>query len=467
MNAPPPPTSSNNDQHRRTATFSQSKFNDSELIRRSFLLNMVDIQRQRRTPSPTDASKSTSKDLDRPPNHSDSAPRLSRRRQSMHNRRGSVETTWGDGDGRRLPLPSLPFSTKAGLRGNNNHRHPRRRPPSHSRERGDLPTPNNSSSAPTTTHPPSTSRHNKLQRRSSHTGITAGFAQEMIAEMVSTNTNKAKIDETAHDVKQTSSHHHGPRRRVTVSHHAPSNLQLQEQLRQSQEAVRYENNLYKAPSSSSPLKEEDQEEEPTTRHMGFRSDYTLGEYSRHPSHMIIPQTTACIDTLGRYDFAFVKRSNGTYSYSILAYRTNSTDTTRGSSSDIHDEKGECMAFVIDDIGSTKIINKKYWKNYIRLVASEEQSHQDHHPLLLPVSQGDHSEKKKNVVFCQEIPVASCQEMPHNNHRAQEEVNHDQDHQEEDECDELPDMIVFIPQENHDECSLISSVSDKARMKWRR
>ena len=387
----------------------------------------------------------------------------------MHNRRGSVKTTWGDGDGRRLPLPSLPFSTKAGLNTthNNNHRHPRP-PPSRSRERGDRSTPNSSShqkGAPLST------RHNKLQRRSSHAGITAGFAQEMIAEMVSanTNSNKAKIEETVH-VKQTSSHHHGPRRHVTVSHQAPSNLQLQEQLRQSQEAARYENNLYKAPSSSSssPLKEEDQEEEPTTRHMGFRSDYTLGEYSRHPSHMIIPQTTACIDTLGRYDFAFVKRSNGTYSYSILAYRTNSTDTTSGSSSsDIHDEKGECMAFVIDDIGSTKIISKKYWKKYIRLVASEEeQSHQDHHPLL-PVSQGDHSKKKKkNVVFCQEITVASYQEMPHNHHRgAQEEVNHDQDDQEEDECDKLPDMIVFRPQENHDdECSLISSISDKARMK---
>ena len=462
MNAPTSSSSNNNnDQHRRT-TFNNSdsgqlklKSNDSELIRRSFLLHLVDIQRQRRTPSPPTAPKSTSTSQDdRPPDHP--APRLSRRRQSMHNRRGSVETTLGNGDGRQLP--TLPFPTKAELNTTHNNRHPAQSPPpNRSRDGGDRPTPNNSSSshqkgAPTTTHPPSsTSFNNKLERRSSHTGITAGFAQEMIAEIVSSTntTNKAKSNKT--------SHHGPPRRRVTVSH-AASNLQLQ-QLQQSQAAAQYENNLY--PSSSSPLRDsrpmQEHEEDQESTHNGFRSDYKLGECSRHPSHMIIPQTTAGIDTLGRYDFAFVKRSNGTYSYAILAYRTNIDQ------SDIHVAKGECMAFVIDDIGSTKMIRKKYWREYIRLVASEQ--NQDHH--LLPVSQ-DHSEKKKNdVVLCREIPVA-CQEIPYNHHHAQE-VNHDQDDQEKDECDELliPDMIVFRPQENHDECSLISSISDKARMKWRR
>ena len=149
MNAPTS-SSNNNDQHRRT-TFNNSdsgqlklKSNDSELIRRSFLLHLVDIQRQRRTPSPPTAPKSTSTSQDdRPPNHS--APRLSRRRQSqsMH-RRGSIETTFGDGDGRQLP--TLPFS-KAELNTSQNIRHPRPPPPNRSRDGGDRPTPNNSSSS--------------------------------------------------------------------------------------------------------------------------------------------------------------------------------------------------------------------------------------------------------------------------------------------------------------------------------
>ena len=151
MNAPTSSSSNNNnDQHRRT-TFNNSdsgqlklKSNDSELIRRSFLLHLVDIQRQRRTPSPPTAPKSTStSQYDRPPDHP--APRLSRRRQSMHNRRGSVETTLGDGDGRQLP--TLPFPTKAELNTTHNNRHPAQSPPpNRSRDGGDRPTPNNSSS---------------------------------------------------------------------------------------------------------------------------------------------------------------------------------------------------------------------------------------------------------------------------------------------------------------------------------
>ena len=61
----------------------------------------------------------------------------------MHNRRGSVETTLGNGDGRQLP--TLPFS-KAELNTTHNNRHPRP-PPNRSRDGGDRPTSNSSSSS--------------------------------------------------------------------------------------------------------------------------------------------------------------------------------------------------------------------------------------------------------------------------------------------------------------------------------
>ena len=64
--------------------------------------------------------------------------------------------------------------------------------------------------------------------------------------------------------------------------------------------------------------------------------------------------------------------------------------------------------------------------------------QDHH---LPQ---DHS--KEDVVLCQEI----------------------QDDNEKDANDApLPEMIAFKPQEINDECSMISSVSDKVRKAWRK
>ena len=94
-----------------------------------------------------------------------------------------------------------------------------------------------------------------------------------------------------------------------------------------------------------------------------RDDYALGEKARSSSHMMSAICPQSVYQLKNYDFAFVKRSNGSWTYAILAYRS------RGSS---YEE--EHMMFVLDEEGSSKVIVEKDWARYIRcLVESDDQS----------------------------------------------------------------------------------------------
>ena len=68
------------------------------------------------------------------------------------------------------------------------------------------------------------------------------------------------------------------------------------------------------------------------------------------------------DTLEKHDFAFVKRSNGSYSYAILARRTFAP--MKGHK----DATEECMTFVTDESGSTKTIRQRNWSKCLRLVS---------------------------------------------------------------------------------------------------
>lgn len=83
---------------------------------------------------------------------------------------------------------------------------------------------------------------------------------------------------------------------------------------------------------------------------GFRGDYDLGDTIRCQSHMI-PQESksdeleAAVCSLQKHDFAWVKRSNGSFSYAILAYR--SLEPPGKKSSETLDEY---MAFVMDTRG---------------------------------------------------------------------------------------------------------------------
>jgi len=105
---------------------------------------------------------------------------------------------------------------------------------------------------------------------------------------------------------------------------------------------------------------------------GFRRDYSLGVTARCLSHMIIDRTTTpeqvfqSIDKLKALDFAFIKSSDGSYSYAILACRTlEPLNSTRKSTSRILEE---CMVFLVSDAGSTVKLRKSRWVECVRLVS---------------------------------------------------------------------------------------------------
>eukprot|EP00585_Thalassiosira_rotula_P007299 CAMPEP_0196135920 /NCGR_PEP_ID=MMETSP0910-20130528/4395_1 /TAXON_ID=49265 /ORGANISM="Thalassiosira rotula, Strain GSO102" /LENGTH=571 /DNA_ID=CAMNT_0041396125 /DNA_START=302 /DNA_END=2014 /DNA_ORIENTATION=+ len=105
---------------------------------------------------------------------------------------------------------------------------------------------------------------------------------------------------------------------------------------------------------------------------GFRRDYSLGVTARCLSHMIIDRTATpeqvfqSIDELKALDFAFIKNSEGLYSYAILACRTlEPLNNTRNSSSRVLEE---CMVFLVSDAGSTVKLRKSRWVECVRLVS---------------------------------------------------------------------------------------------------
>lgn len=105
---------------------------------------------------------------------------------------------------------------------------------------------------------------------------------------------------------------------------------------------------------------------------GFRRDYSLGVTARCLSHMIIDRTATpeqvfqSIDKLKALDFAFIKTSDGSYSYAILTCRTlEPLNSTRKSTSRILEE---CMVFLVSDAGSTVKLRKSRWVECVRLVS---------------------------------------------------------------------------------------------------
>ena len=89
--------------------------------------------------------------------------------------------------------------------------------------------------------------------------------------------------------------------------------------------------------------------------------YVPGEAARSPSHMIAEpapgRATEAVDSLSIPDCAFVKRSDGSFLYARLAYWT-----ARASE--------ECMAFLLNDSGSTKLTRKSQWSEYVRLISED-------------------------------------------------------------------------------------------------
>lgn len=102
----------------------------------------------------------------------------------------------------------------------------------------------------------------------------------------------------------------------------------------------------------------------------FHKDYKLGDTLCCPSHATSEPDSrrACraVSSLRVHDFAFVKRSDGSFSYAILAYRS-MMPTEKGNNKSME----ECMTFVLGTTGSTKTVFRSQWGKQVRLVSIDE------------------------------------------------------------------------------------------------
>jgi hypothetical protein len=119
-------------------------------------------------------------------------------------------------------------------------------------------------------------------------------------------------------------------------------------------------------------KKRDDTEQP---YSGYRDDYYLGDVIRSTSHMLIECTpnraTQDVGMLKTHDFVWIKRSNGLYTYAILANRSSSPSpscaSTNGSTTTADSDDKEYMYFVLNDCGATKMVYKNNWSKCIRFV----------------------------------------------------------------------------------------------------
>ena len=112
-------------------------------------------------------------------------------------------------------------------------------------------------------------------------------------------------------------------------------------------------------------------------HIGNLLGYVLGDSPRCHSHMIVETCPKSaierVSRLNRHDFAFVKRSNGSWSYAILADRHVA----------INNE--EHMMFVLNGMGYTKIVERSQWGKCVSCVAIDIK---DHVPKTISINKDD-------------------------------------------------------------------------------
>ncbi|KAL7501808.1 hypothetical protein ACHAWX_000367 [Stephanocyclus meneghinianus] len=98
--------------------------------------------------------------------------------------------------------------------------------------------------------------------------------------------------------------------------------------------------------------------------------YQLGEAPLSSAHMIhAPTAEKAVEnaeSLKLHDFAFIRRSNGEWCYSIVA-KKNKPPEAGLSGKSAEESEDESILFVTDAKGSTKCIKRKHWGKMIRLV----------------------------------------------------------------------------------------------------
>mmetsp|Transcript_6174 Transcript_6174/g.13328 ORF Transcript_6174/g.13328 Transcript_6174/m.13328 type:complete len:130 (+) Transcript_6174:2-391(+) len=113
---------------------------------------------------------------------------------------------------------------------------------------------------------------------------------------------------------------------------------------------------------------------------------------------------------------------------------------------------ECMVFAMSDSGSTKMVRKHNWSKFVRLPSME--GLESCSGTVAVAASKTHSSTIRSSDQENEHSVSLCQEVPCP--VVYQEIEDEND----DDC-VLPSMISFVPQMD-DDCSLISSVSERAR-----
>eukprot|EP01082_Thalassiosira_pseudonana_P014516 g13077.t1 g13077 contig7:828618-829676(+) len=169
----------------------------------------------------------------------------------------------------------------------------------------------------------------------------------------------------------------------------------------------------------------------TLQNRGYRSDYKLGQPAQSLYHMIADYnretSVELASSLKKHDFAFVKRSDTTWTYAIVASRSFVQDKV--DSGESPNEEEECMTFVMNDIGAIKVIRKRHWGELIR------QSRP-----LSSRSADDSMTLKQDESNTHGLVNAICREC--------EEIE-----------EGIPRNVSFILSKSDDDFSLISSVSN--------
>ena len=170
----------------------------------------------------------------------------------------------------------------------------------------------------------------------------------------------------------------------------------------------------------------------TLQNRCYRSDYKLGQPAQSLYHMIADYnretSVELASSLKKHDFAFVKRSDTTWTYAIVASRSFVQDKV--DSGESPNEEEECMTFVMNDIGAIKVIRKRHWGELIR------QSRP-----LSSRSADDSMTLKQDESNTHGLVNAICREC--------EEIE-----------EGIPRNVSFILSKSDDDFSLISSVSNE-------
>ena len=107
---------------------------------------------------------------------------------------------------------------------------------------------------------------------------------------------------------------------------------------------------------------------PPSSHRGCRPEYALGDVLRAPSHAVAAPAAVC--ELAPNDFAFVRRSDGLFTYAIVAHRHREPRgiLDPGTTARRPSGGGDFLVFVVSPEGHTKTVERRQWGALVRASA---------------------------------------------------------------------------------------------------